>query len=230
MKRMVLVAVTIILSGCGNGPAPLQINAQRPAYLASGLPGIRVAEAALNGGIPETALAITRGLLDVNPKDVSALVKQGEALAAMDRPDAAAESYRRAITINASAPDALLALGRLQLAAGQSEDAEILFRRVISAAPDNAKAHNDLGIALDLQGRHADAQQAYRAALHAMPELEAAQVNLRLSVTMTSQPVADPAVLETPARARATPVSGTAFGALGLATPSGSGVALLSSR
>ena len=213
MRSFLMLSTALALSACGGGPAPLQLRAERPVHLASGLPGIRVADAALAGGIPETALAITRGLLEANPNDLAALVKQGEALMAMGRPDAAAECYRRAITIDARAPEALLALGRVQLAAGQTAEAEALFRRVAASAPGNATAQNDLGIALDLQDRHADAQAAYRAALHAKPEMEAAQVNLRLSLAMATPSVPAPA-FEPPARSRPGGAIGTAFGAL----------------
>ncbi len=212
MRSFILLSTALALSACGGGPAPLQLQAERPVHLASGLPSIRVAEAALSGGIPETALAITRGLLEVNPNDVGALVKQGEALMAMGRPDAAAECYRRAIAADAKAPEALLALGRMQLTAGQTGDAEALFRRVTVSAPGNAQAQNDLGISLDLQDRHADAQAAYRAALHARPEMEAAQVNLRLSMAMLSQPVPIPAISDQPSRTHPGTAPAAAFG------------------
>lgn len=183
MKRLALLSAVLAVAACG-GPPPLQIHSERPVRLVGGRPGLNVADAALAGGIPDTALAITRGLLEVDPRNVAALVKQGEALAAMNHPDAAAECYRRALAVDPRSKEALIALGRATLANGQAAEAEAQFRRVLAIAPNNAQAQNNLGIALDMQDRHAEAQAAYRSALQAAPEMNAASVNLGLSYAL----------------------------------------------
>ena len=53
----------------------------------------------------------------------------------------------------------------------------------------------DLGIALDLQERHAEAQAAYRQALDAAPDLDAARVDLGLSLALSGDGAAGAQVL-----------------------------------
>ena len=195
MKRITLLSAVLALGACG-GPPALQIHAERPVHLVSGRPSLHVADAALAGGVPETALAITRGLLVENPRNVEAMVKQGEALAAMNRGDAAAETYRRALTIDPRSIEALIALGRVNLAAGQAVEAEAMFRRVVDRVPANAQAQNNLGIALDMQDRHADAQKAYHAALQSDPSMTGAEINLGFSYALSGDSVHALAVLQ----------------------------------
>jgi len=192
MTRLALLSTVLALAACG-GPAPLRIQSERPVHLSSAPPGLNVADAALAGGVPETALAITRSLIEAHPRNVGALVKQGDALAAMGRPDAAGECYRRALAVDSRAEGALLALGRMALANGRPADAEAMFRRM---GVSNAQAQNNLGIALDMQDRHAEAQAAYSAALHAAPEMVAASVNLGHSYALAGDRVRALAILQ----------------------------------
>ena len=150
--------------------------------------GIKVAGAALAGGLPQAALNATRNVLERDPHNVQALLQQAEALTAMGRPDAAGEAYKRILSKDASpsrdqSRQARLGVGRAELAAGRAAAAEATYRELVAASPKEAAAHSGLGIALDLQGRHADAQQAYRAAL-AQVESDGTRANLGLSLAM----------------------------------------------
>ena len=175
MKWLVVVASLAVLVGCSSGQdrnSPLA----RPENM-------RVIDAAITNGLPQTALALTRRMLQGDPRSVDALLRQGDALMAMGQPDAAEECYRRVLEVQAQSADALRGLGRARLAMGQAKEAETAFRKAIEHAPDAATLNN-LGIALDLQDRHDEAQAAYQAALTRRPSMTAAQVNLGLSLAL----------------------------------------------
>ena len=67
-------------------------------------------------GMPQTALAVTRDILQSDPRNVGALLRQGDALLAMGQPDAAEECYRRAVAVDPRSVDGLRGLGRSLLA------------------------------------------------------------------------------------------------------------------
>lgn len=150
--------------------------------------GIRVANAALAGGLPEAALNATRTVLERDPNNVDALIKQADALNALGRADAAGEAYRRILSKEASptreqARMARLGVGRADLAAGRAAAAEATYRALVATAPNEAAGHSGLGIALDLQGRHKEAQAEHRLAL-AQDASDATRANLGLSLAM----------------------------------------------
>ncbi len=163
-----------------------------------GVPGVNIADAALDGGMPETALNVTRSILQSNPRDVDALERQGTAVAQLNQPDAAMEAWQRALTIKPAAPVALLGLGRMQLSRGSAADAERNFANLLAVIPDDRTALNDLGVALDLQGKHEAAQSVYARLLSLGPNDRAASVNMALSLSLTGQAVRSVAMLRGP--------------------------------
>jgi Flp pilus assembly protein TadD len=150
-------------------------------------PGVDIATAAMDGGMPQTALNVSRSVLREHPRDVGALISQAAALAGMNHPEAAMEAYRRALVEDPAAPAALLGLGRLELAHGSAADAERRFTKLLAARPADATALNNLGVSLDLQGRHAAAQEVYGRILVDAPDDRAASVNLALSLSLSGQ-------------------------------------------
>jgi Flp pilus assembly protein TadD len=154
--------------------------------LRTGQPGLNVARAAMSSGSPDVAAKIAEGLLARNPQDIGALLSQGDALAAMNRPNEAVTSYAKALALDPGAASAKIGVGRLRLATDPAQ-AELLFLSVLEREPRNAVALNNLGIAHDLQGDHASAQNAYRRALAADPAMRAAEVNLALSLALNGQ-------------------------------------------
>jgi len=172
--RVLLLLTLLALTACsGQGRPPL----------ASGLT-LRVADAALANGAPAMALQVARGILAKNPRDVGALVHEGDALYALERNEEAARVYERALAIQPNSIPARLGVGRMRLRADPA-GAEAMFRAVVAKNRLNAAALNDLGIALDLQGQHAAAQGAYTEALAASPEMSAAQINLGFSLALS---------------------------------------------
>ena len=160
-------------------------SSSRTPEVRDGTAGINVADAALNGGMPDTALNITRSILSSNPRDVGALERQGTALEQLNQPDAAMEAWRRALAVDPAASVALLGLGRLELSRGSAVDAELRFTRLLAGMPDNRTARNDLGVAFDLQGRHDAAQEIYAKLLALDPNDQVASVNLALSLSLS---------------------------------------------
>jgi Flp pilus assembly protein TadD len=171
--------LAVLLAGC---------SAARPPDVPTPMAGMGVADAAILGGMPELALNVTRSILDANPRDVAALVRQGIALSRLNQPEAAAEAFRRALAVNPDARDALLGLGRLELARGEARSAEAHLTTLLARAPDDVTALNDFAVALDLQGRHGEAQAVYARALRLAPDNRAASVNLALSLSLSGQP------------------------------------------
>jgi Flp pilus assembly protein TadD len=159
------------------GPPPL-------AKLRNGPPSLNVADAALSSGSPETALNVTRLLLVKNPRDVGALVREGEAYAALGRNNEATDAFNQAIVIAPGSSPAHLGLGRLLLVQGDPGRAESEFSQALAEAPRDVRVLVDLGIAEDMQGKHVDAQRQYQQALEYQPGLVAARVNLGLSLAL----------------------------------------------
>jgi Flp pilus assembly protein TadD len=180
----------LLLAGCSG------LGTQAPG---GGVPGVNIADAALDGGMPQTALNVTRTILESQPRNVGALVRQGTALAQLNQPDAAMEAYKRALAVDPAAAGALLGLGRLELAHGSAADAEHHFAKLVAGTPNDRTALNDLGVALDLQGRHEAAQEEYAKVLRLEPDNRAAAVNLALSLSLSGQPGRSVALLRGPA-------------------------------
>jgi Flp pilus assembly protein TadD len=191
-KAPMRIAVLLLLAVAGCASHPPRINYDQgalkwhPPSASKGM-SLRVADAALAGGAPEVALVAARDVLARHPGNVGALVREGDALFALQRSEEAAGSYRRALAAEPHDNAARLGLGRVRLRTDPG-GAEALLLQVVTAEPGNAAAWNDLGIARDLQGRHQTAQQAYVRAVAAAPEMTAAQVNLGLSLALSGDP------------------------------------------
>jgi Flp pilus assembly protein TadD len=173
MSRLSLILLLSFLSACGSRPENRQ-------------PGLNVASAALAGGSPDIALNVTNGILAKEPKNVPALLSQGDAFNALNRPEDAKASYTKALAAEPGSVTAQIGLGRLDLNADPAH-AQVLFLMALRHDPSNKIALNDLGIAYDLQGDHSRAQSVYRRALGADPTMRAAEVNLALSMALNGQ-------------------------------------------
>jgi Flp pilus assembly protein TadD len=170
--RIVLIAACL-LGGCA-----MSVGDQAP--------GLNVGRAALDSGSPDVALHVSQDALRRAPNDIPALILQGDALTAQGQTASAEASYRRVLALDAGNSAARLGLGRLALDSNPPA-AELMFLEVLAREPRNAIALNDLGIARDLQDHHEQAQAAYRQALGVAPDMQAAVVNLALSLALSGQ-------------------------------------------
>ena len=181
--RLMALGAALLLGACG-------VQQDRLTQGEGTAPrGLRIASAAMAGGLPQAALNATQGVLDRDPANVEALIQQADALTALGRPDAAAEAYRRVLAKDVSANRAQMRLarvgaGRADLAAGRASEAEAIYAALVAAAPDDPVGHNGLAIAYDQQGRHGEAQAVYRKAL-ALADTSATRSNLGLSLAMS---------------------------------------------
>ncbi len=128
MKRLILTASLAMLVGCTAPDAGRQVGAAGD---------LRVADAAMASGLPQTALSVTRDILQSDPRNVGALLRQGAALTALGQTDAAEECYRRAVEIDPALGRICSAWGSVEaaLATGDARQAEAMFRRAIEVAP-----------------------------------------------------------------------------------------------
>lgn len=115
MKWLAMVSL-VLLAGC---------VAQNQQKGFAGPADIRIADAAIANGIPQSALAVTRDILQSDPNNVPALLRQGEALISLGQPDAAEEAYRRVLAVEPRSLEALRGLGRTSLANGEAKEAEL---------------------------------------------------------------------------------------------------------
>ena len=173
MRGRALVLL-VLLAACG----------RTATDISSLQPGVDVAQAALRGGSPQTALQVAGHVLETDPGNEAALVVQGDALTELGRVNEARISYTKALNRNPLSAGAEIGLGRLDLASDPA-GSQRRFLDALNHDPRNVTALNDLGVARDLMGDHAGAQSAYRKALGINPQDNAAEVNLALSMAMS---------------------------------------------
>lgn len=186
----------LALAGCARpgGAAP---NGQATAH---------VADAALNAGYPQMALNVANAILARNPRSVSALTAQADALYALHRQTDAAAAYRKALAIAPEDAAANAGLARI-LVTSDPHGAERLLRTALRTRPEDPVALANLGVALDLQERHVEAQAEYRRALQIAPGATATKANLGLSLALSGDTAGAEAVLGPVAAAPDAPAS-----------------------
>lgn len=180
------LAGVLALTGCGGGMAP-------PPRATLGL---GLADSALAGGAPKLALSVARAVLAREPRNVSALVHQGDAYHQLGDDARASASYREALTLSPRDVGALLGLGRVALTSEPAE-ASARFTEVIALQPGNEVALTDRGVAADLSGLHTEAQADYRRAIDIAragltdednARLATAQVDYAVSLAISGHP------------------------------------------
>jgi Flp pilus assembly protein TadD len=180
-----LCAGTLALAGCAGQSDPAT----------QGRLGLGLADTALAGGAPKLALGVSRAVLARDPRNVPALVRQGDAYHQLGDDARAAASYRQALTLAPRNPGALIGLGRVALASDPAE-ASARFSEVLALEPSNEVALTDRGIAADLSGLHAEAQADYRRAISLARDgltdedsehLATAQVDYAVSLAISGQ-------------------------------------------
>ena len=172
--RIIALLPVVVLAACASASGN---------KLADHPPSVAVAETALATGAPGVALQICSDALDRHPNDQAAMACQADALARLGRNADAEAGYQRLVEASPAYGPGLMGLGRSRLGTDPAA-AEVLFHRAIASDPRNAAAWNDLGIACDMQGRHTEAQDAYAHALGVAPGMQAAQVNMALSLAL----------------------------------------------
>ncbi len=177
----------LALSGCAAGGDQTAARGQ----LSLGL-----ADSALANGAPKLALGVSRSVLARDPKNVAALVHQGNAYHQLGDDARASASFRQALALSPRYVDALIGLGRVALSSEPAE-ASARFSEVLSLEPGNEVALTDRGIAADLSGLHTEAQADYRRAItidragltdEDSERLATVQVDYAVSLAISGQP------------------------------------------
>ena len=136
----------------------------------TGAADLRVADAAMASGMPQTALSVTREILSGrSAQRRRRCCARAKRLLAMGQARRGRGMLPAVLAIDPTVGRRAPRPGPGRLAMGQAQEAETVFRKAIELAPNDAAALNNLGIALDLQDRHDEAQAAYQAALAQRP-------------------------------------------------------------
>jgi Flp pilus assembly protein TadD len=149
-------------------------------------PSLVAAREALDEGEAGTALAIARGVLATQPRNLAALTQAGNAEAVLGDRIAAENSYRQALAVAPRDIGARLGMAKLKIR-DDVRGAEVALREILAQAPRDPTVLNDLGYVLDLQERHAEAQSCYAQAIAVAPTRMAPRVNLALSLALSGQ-------------------------------------------
>lgn len=125
-----------------------------------------LAEAALEDGSPETALALCHQMLNDDPADPSAWYLEGEALRDLDDPHGAEAAWRRTLELDAHHPGAWCALATLLYEERRYEESELVVRNAVRAAPTMAAPYYTRAMLRerrgDLPGADRDYERAWR--------------------------------------------------------------------
>ena len=134
------------------------------------------------GGASADAIVAYRESLQIEPKNIMALLNLGNALRARRDCSAAIEAYREALVIDPRNPDGLNNLGTALWAAGRPDDALEALQRAIELRPDSSAAYNNLGNVYKDSGRIDAAITAFRRATQLAPQDSQPHSNLLYSL------------------------------------------------
>jgi tetratricopeptide (TPR) repeat protein/SAM-dependent methyltransferase len=104
--------------------------------------------------------------------------REGAALQAAGKLDAAIAAFREALALDPDLPATHYNLGAALQTAGRLEEAAGCYRKTLALKPDHARAHANLGTVLHDQGRIAEAIASYRQALALKPKSPGILYNL----------------------------------------------------
>lgn len=116
------------------------------------------------GKFPQAERAY-RQVLEIAPREPTALYCLGQLLAKQRRFSLAKNTFRKLVDVKPDAFKAWLGLGTTLHAAGRFSDAERAYREVIKLRPDIVQAHRNLGLVLLKLGRPAEAADIFQTAL-----------------------------------------------------------------
>ena len=108
-------------------------------------------------GDPETAAAALDRVLSIDPGNVAALIRRGDALLELGRLDDAERDYSRALDRDPRQSAARLGLGRVSYERSDFEQAIAHFREAIQDQPEGSAIHHRIGLALRRLGRREEA-------------------------------------------------------------------------
>src|SRR3546814_10799279 len=112
-----------------------------------------------------TALGLCARAHEIDPDAPEPLMKVAAILQALNRCEAAAQTYAALLERHPKHHEAQYSLGKLYMESGETDLASVHFDRALRSKPEDPRAYNALGILRDQAGEHAAAQILYRQAL-----------------------------------------------------------------
>src|SRR3546814_20980993 len=106
-------------------------------------------------------------------------MKVAAILQALNRGEAAAQTYAALLERHPKHHEAQYSLGKLYMESGETDLASVHFDRALRSKPEDPRAYNALGILRDQAGEPAAAQILYRPALERDPANFPVRNNLR---------------------------------------------------
>lgn len=187
--RLILVSLIVsLLAGCaGPGPYEQAPNVNQLSFDSGAM--LRVAQRLQDAGDYMAALRMYRQVREQEPKNVQALMGEGELLLALGAASEAEKRFRAART-HAPRNDASMAgaastgLGMALLRQNRPGDALRYFEESLQKPDPTVRTYNGYGVALDLLDRHGDAQVAYGEGLDLEPDNLLLTNNLALSFAL----------------------------------------------
>lgn len=131
-----------------------------------------------NAGRLAQAEALYRQILEIDPKQVSALHLLGVVALQSQRYDLAVDLIGKALAIDPDYAEAHYNLGVALQTQGKPADAMASFEKAIALKPDNAAAHFNLGSLLHDRGEFMGAATRFREAIALTPDFAEAHNNL----------------------------------------------------
>ena len=131
-----------------------------------------------HAGQPDSAIAMYRRAVAVEPRYAQAYFSMGEAFASKGETGTAVELYLETLRRDSSHVGAKNDLAGIYLNVGRMPEAIGLYRRLVAAEPDNAQFRNNLGFALMRAGDAPAAVTELRTAIRTAPGFKSPYVHL----------------------------------------------------
>ncbi|MGF1592981.1 MAG: tetratricopeptide repeat protein [Kiloniellaceae bacterium] len=193
-RRVVRLAAVLVLAGFSVGCASSQGPGAMTAPAGYGKdPGSRAerlvqyCDRLADQGELVTALGLCARAHEVDPDNPAPLMKVATILQAMNRQQAAAETYGVLLERHPGHLEARYSLSKIYMESGDTALASIHLNRAMTTNPDDPRAYNALGILRDQEGEHEAAQVLYRQALERDPANVSVRNNLGLSLALNGK-------------------------------------------
>ncbi len=139
------------------GPAAAALrNAETLAPTDPRWPYFLAVHETFEGNIEGTVAALDR-VLALEPRDLAARTRRGDALLELDRIDDAERDYARILELEPNHSAARFGLGRIDYERGEFERAAKRFETALRGQPDGSAIHHHVGLALRRLGRRDEA-------------------------------------------------------------------------
>jgi len=187
LRLAAVAAVAGLAAGCASpqGPASVTAPAGYGKDSASRVERlVQYCDRLAQKGELVTALGLCARAHEIDPDNPEPLLKVATILQALNRDQAAAETYGALLQRHPKHHEARYRLGKLHMEAGEAGLATMHFDRATQSDPQDPRPYNALGILRDQAGEHEAAQGLYRLALERDPANFSVRNNLGLSLAL----------------------------------------------